>query len=153
MSREFPEGKAKKISKHLSTFSKPIIKHSRIYKYIHSEYHVLENVEKHYTISYPHHNISTKDGLSIISLYKNQHEEPLEQFPSRQKYHDIINRSEYIFDMEKMYQLCIVYEETSRKHTWTIEIRILHYNINESRLLSSISDTLTTLIALYHQTD
>lgn len=147
LSKEYPEEKAKLLSKHLASFSQPTICHSRIYKHLNQEYHILDDKEQHFRMEFPHHTMELIDETTgLIGLFKKKIPDLLENFPSRQKYHDIVNRSEYIFDIEKLYQLCVVYEETSRKHCWSVEIRILYSNIHEKRLLTSLQETMQTLL-------
>jgi hypothetical protein len=147
LSKEYPEEKAKTLSKHLAGFSKPTIRHSRVYKHLNQEYHIVDANEEHFKTQYHHQQmVKLESDKGLMALFKTSVPQPLELFPSRQEYHDIINRSEYIFDIEKLYQLCVVYEETSRKHTWSVEIRIHHSNIHEKRLLSSLQETIQTLL-------
>lgn len=126
---------------------------SRVYKYHHLEYHTWfkDGRKCREAVYQPEilHEFSSYDTLDVdsptfayLAHMVEYHVKDLETFPCRSEYHDILNRSVYEYEIENIYTLQFVHEETCRGSTWHVKILIDHANAYVDKLRQHLGKTL-----------
>ncbi len=121
---------------------------SRIYRENDMEYHLKKDGEENLKQECLAVQNTTLDHLAVRLKLISFTSVPLETFPCRLEYHDILNRSSIIIEYDNMLEVHVITEERDTTSNIRLEIHITRQNIYEDKLMKSLTD----LIGLIKET-
>jgi hypothetical protein len=114
------------------------IENRKIYRYLDMSYVVTRHGESclsHNTLASETHQVN---NLCLVSSLVETKTNPIETFPTKMEYHDVVNQTTYYFKYDDQIELRLTCEKGNLPSFWKVDVVILKENIYKDRLAKNL---------------